>query len=110
MDFEALAAERRSIRHDEYASWMADWEKAGGCGIVSEVMEVERGWERWGGCYLKPGPDRVLHIAHYWNRLPDGRLIDVTADQFGEPGHGVRVVEWGDARYDAWCECGGLDG
>ena len=107
VDTQALAAIRKEIRFEEHSSFLgAGWD-TGGCGIVSEVMGRDYGWERWGGCYL-PGDGR--HIAHYWNRLPDDRIIDVTADQFGEPGDGVRVTEWHDPRYASWCECGGTDG
>jgi hypothetical protein len=106
LDFQTLAEIRTAVRYDEYAPWFADWEERGGCSLVSEELEETHGLFMDGGCYI----DGRKHIAHYWNKLPDGRILDVTADQFGEPWPGVRVTAGDDPRYDGLCDCGGVDG
>jgi hypothetical protein len=106
------------IRRCEYRKW-SEWDM-GGCGVVSEVLDVRYGWERSGGCYIV-NPDGVLgdevetrHVAHYWNILPDGSILDATADQFHDSGEDelfgsatigrVRITAGTDPRYDALCE------
>jgi hypothetical protein len=107
------------IRRSEYRNtgW-SEWDM-GGCGVVSEVLDVRYGWERSGGCYvMNPYADgsetETRHIAHYWNILPDGRILDATADQFHDSGEDelfgsatigrVRITAGADPRYDALCE------
>jgi hypothetical protein len=77
---------------------------------MSEEIAIRFGFEENGGCYVTPAG----HIDHLWNMLPDGSILDATADQFvavdGQektdiPGDGIRVVASGDIRYDASCEC-----
>jgi hypothetical protein len=75
-----LTVRIRALEHGFLRQLGREW-NTGGCGVVSEVLDVRYGWERDGGCYA-PNPDEGLHIAHYWNILPDGRIIDATADQF----------------------------
>lgn len=105
----------RRIRLVEYAGTGGDF---GGCGIVSEVLDVRYGWERSGGCYIVnptpvEGETETYHVAHYWNILPDGRILDATADQFHDAGEDgmfgsdtvgrVRITHAADPRYNAWC-------
>lgn len=124
-----LAQLRRRIRALEYHPRGADWGgrrhvafdsrtwDSGGCGIVSEVINVRYGIEMDGGCYL-PNPWGMVgepgteHIAHVWNRLPDGRILDTTADQFAVHGDvfparadGIRVTAASDPRYLPECDC-----
>lgn len=101
-----LAHVRTYIRYQEYKSYLPDWNR-GGCGVVSEDIERVMGWQRSGGCYITA---IGRHIAHYWNLLDERTIIDVTADQFGEPGNGVRITSVDDKRYDSRCDCGGRDG
>jgi hypothetical protein len=79
----------------------------GGCSWMSEVVSARFGYQEDGGCY-DAGDGR--HIAHCWNVLPDGAILDTTADQFGEPGDGIRITKAGDPRYLGECDCGGVDG
>ena len=55
------------------------------CGEVSEVLNIEFGWERWAGDYDMNGKA----TAHYWNSLPDGSIVDATHGQFGSPDLGI---------------------
>ena len=60
------------------------------------------GWGQEGGCYVLLDGS---HAGHEWNRLPDGRIIDTTADQFGESSPGIRIATAADARYIRDCYC-----
>lgn len=88
----------RKIRHEARRS-----EGGGGmCHLVSEWIEHYLGWERVSGTYLCKDGDVICGGGHLWNVLPDGAVLDSTADQFGE-GHDIRIVEPGDPdwqRYD----------
>jgi hypothetical protein len=54
----------------------------GRCGKVAEAIEAELGWAyRWGHLRLLDGG---ICWIHCWNQLPDGTVIDATADQFEE--------------------------
>lgn len=67
-------------------------EEGGGgyCHVVSEVLACEYGWSLFSGAYTSLAGE-VICEAHVWNLLPDGSILDATADQFGE-GHDVRVL------------------
>ena len=52
----------------------------GRCGNVSSALEAEFGWQGQHG-YLKL-LDGTVSWVHCWNRLPDGTIVDATADQF----------------------------
>lgn len=52
----------------------------GRCGNVSAAVEVEFGWKRECG-YLRL-LDGSVSWVHCWNRMNDGVIVDVTADQF----------------------------
>lgn len=76
---------------------------------MSEVLDTRYGWQQDGGCY-EPTPG-ARHIAHMWNTLPDGRILDATADQFGQPDVDgrVRITDGTDPRYlgecpGDWCD------
>lgn len=102
----ALVVERTEGRIDEYgpamlAEYAAHGKVPGGCSWMSETIARVYGWHENGGCYVTPEG----HIAHMWNDLPGGLILDATADQFGEPGDGIRVVPGDDPRYDATCDC-----
>ena len=54
----------------------------GRCAKVAEAIEVELGWAyRWGHLRLLDGG---ICWIHCWNQLPDGTVVDATADQFEE--------------------------
>jgi hypothetical protein len=63
----------------------------GCCHLVADEIETLFGWPRFSGSYLATSGD-VICSAHVWNLLPDGAVLDATADQFGET-EMVRVVE-----------------
>ena len=101
-----LVAIRTAARHELYArEHPADWASSGGCWVVTENASERYGWAIAGGCYIEPDGS---HQTHDWNRLPDGRILDATADQWGEPGAGVRITAGNDPRYDSRCPCSGM--
>ncbi|WP_344291821.1 hypothetical protein [Actinopolymorpha rutila] len=52
----------------------------GRCGNVTSALAEEFGWQgQWG--YLRLLDDTVSWV-HCWNLLPDGTIVDATADQF----------------------------
>jgi hypothetical protein len=74
-------------------------EEGGGgmCHYVAETLAARLGWEDISGVYTSLQGE-VICEAHHWNRMPDGTIVDATADQFGE-GHDVRLVLPGDDDY-----------
>ena len=74
----------------------------GMCHEVSDWIEAERDWERRAGTLLSPDGE-VCASGHFWNVLPDGSILDCTADQLGE-GHDVLVVAPGDPAHGRWDE------
>jgi hypothetical protein len=55
------------------------------CGKVAEAVDAELGWAyRWGHLRLLDGG---ICWIHCWNDLPDGTIVDATADQFEERWH-----------------------
>lgn len=85
----AIETMREAIRIEQ--------EGGGMCHLVSEWLWDKYGWERLPVTYLDPH-GRVICAGHLINALPDGSLLDSTADQFGE-GHSVRVLRPGDPDY-----------
>lgn len=81
-DIQRILKMREAIRHDEGAG--------GQCGFVAEWIHRTFGWEAHSGVYTDPNDDPI--IDHVWNVLPDGAVLDATADQIGE-GHDIRIVE-----------------
>lgn len=55
----------------------------GCCHLVADEIAARYGWPRFSGSYTCPAGE-VICSAHVWNLLPDGTVLDVTADQFGE--------------------------
>lgn len=85
----AIEAMREEIRADEGGGGM--------CHLVSEWLWDQQGWERLAVAYLDP-KGTVICAGHLINALPDGSLLDSTADQFGE-GHSVRLLQPSDPDY-----------
>src|ERR671939_8951 len=81
---------RRQVR-------LASGRPDGRCGQVAEALQTEVGWAyRWG--HLRLLDDGICWI-HCWNQLPDGTVVDATADQFEERWLGdVVVLPPGDPR------------
>lgn len=99
-DIEMFRKLREALRIEEGGGGM--------CHFVSEWIEYHYGWRREGGVYVSRDGE-VIVDAHYWNVLPDGSILDATADQTGEgkdiaiippndPDHGRYAEEW----YDDW--------
>ena len=80
----------RAIREDcrQYAGC------GGQCHAVADILMSKYGWPSEYGVYLAPSMEPVGG-DHSWNRLPDGSILDATADQFQE-GHDIRMVPPGD--------------
>ena len=65
--------------------WRPDNPARGQCGVTALVVQDLLGGDLvLGEVYVAQA--RVGH--HYWNRLPDGRAVDYTADQF-HPGETI---------------------
>jgi hypothetical protein len=88
IDLERVREIRRRVRLESGRS-------DGRFGKVSEAIEAELGWAyRWG--HLRQLDGGICWI-HSWNRLPDGSVVDATADQFEERWLGdVAVLSPGD--------------
>lgn len=65
--------------------WRSDNPARGQCGVSALVVQDLLGGELMLGEVHREG---VKAGCHYWNRLPDGTEVDVTADQF-RPGEVV---------------------
>lgn len=88
----------RKIRH----ACRAESGGGGYCHEVSEWIMWKYGWDREAGSYLAPNGD-VAIAGHYWNVLPDGSILDCTADQTGE-GHDMRLIPPTDPDYQRYDE------
>ena len=90
-DLERVRAIRRQMR-------LASGRPDGRCGQVAEALQTELGWAyRWG--HLRLLDDGICWI-HCWNQLPDGTVVDATADQFEDRWLGdVAVLPPGDPRH-----------
>src|SRR6266403_582398 len=55
----------------------------GYCHFVSEIIYNKFGWEQAGGVYCSAEGEPICS-SHRWNILPDGAILDATADQLGE--------------------------
>ena len=92
-DLDWIRMERHLIREEEGGG--------GQSAFLADAIERELGWPSFTGVYLAPSGEPIR--VHAWNVLPDGRILDATADQFGE-GRDLAVVAPGDpawARYRA---------
>lgn len=69
----------------------------GRCGNVTAALASEFGWDgEWGYLRLLDG---TVSWVHCWNRLPDGTIVDATADQYQDLWLGdVVVLAASDAR------------
>lgn len=91
-DIERIRAIRKEARDHEGGYGM--------CHEVSEWIMMKYGWERESGAYCTRDGE-VCISGHYWNVLPDGSILDATADQTGD-GHDIRIIAPSDpdhARY-----------
>lgn len=68
----------------------------GYCHILADVIEDEFGWQKSGGTYCSGG-DEPICSAHRWNLLPDGAILDATADQLGDDD--IVIIPKGDPRH-----------
>jgi predicted GNAT family acetyltransferase len=89
-----LVARLQEIRHQ----CRVDNQGGGACHLVSEWIEDEFGWRRTSGTYTSRDYQDVAIAGHLWNILPDGSILDATADQTGE-GHDIRVIAPDDPEY-----------
>jgi hypothetical protein len=63
----------------DLADWGPDNPARGQCGVTALLVQDLLGGDLVLGEVLV---DRVKVGVHYWNRLPDGRDVDLTGDQF----------------------------
>lgn len=63
--------------------------RGGQCGFVAEWIWDRYQWPAYSGVYLAPSGEPIGD--HVWNVMPDGSILDSTADQFCE-GHDVRII------------------
>lgn len=82
-DLERIRQIREEVRAAEGGGGM--------CHFVSEIIYTEFGWSQAGGTVTAPNGD-VMIAAHRWNELPDGAILDATADQLGQ-GQDIRIIE-----------------
>ena len=69
-----------------------------GCSQSTEFLEARFGWPRMCGTYLSKTLEPLGD--HCWNFLADGSIIDITADQFKEPGYGgIKIVRPNNPEY-----------
>jgi hypothetical protein len=101
-----LAQLRTRLRYAEYTGIPNRAWDTGGCAVVSEVIAVRYGVTEDGGCYVGVVNGYDQHISHHWNVLPDGRILDVTADQFQDEDlpYGIRITDGADERYESMCD------
>jgi hypothetical protein len=79
------------------------------CGDVSDDLAerfADRGWTVEEGNYVGPGSP-AAGSEHTWNRLPDGTVVDATADQCGRE---TVVVVGPDDPDQEWYEPGEVTG
>ena len=95
IDIARIRAVREEVREDG---------GGGQCHEVAGWIEFEYGWPAKSGAYTDLADDTICEF-HFWNILPDGAILDSTADQFGE-GNDIRIVAPSDADYcryrDEW--------
>lgn len=84
---------------DEYGSWA--------CFDVAPAIQRRWGFPAVEGFYAPEGDvnkalDTERLYTHWWNILPDGRILDATAGQWRRGGGNVEVVAGSDPRYIEW--------
>jgi len=82
-DIQAIRRIRHEVRCEEA--------EGGQCGFVAEAIMNRFGWEMAVGTYCNDVDEPICN-DHIWNVLPDGAILDATADQMGL-GHDIRIVE-----------------
>lgn len=88
------------IRQERHSNRLA--EGGGGmCHYLSEYLANEYGWRRESGSYLSAAGEVISGDGHYWNYLPDGSLLDATADQWCE-GYDIRVIAPTSSEFDRY--------
>jgi hypothetical protein len=93
-DIAMIRKAREVIRREEGGGGM--------CHMVSEWINAVYGWERNSGVVVSR--DGEIQIdAHYWNELPDGSILDSTADQMGE-NKDIEIVHPSDPEYGRYAE------
>ena len=93
MDDDLLRMLRKAclaVASKEYCSYPEYYDKKkslldGHCGVVSYLI-----YKLFGGCIVT---GKIDGSKHYWNRLPDGREVDLTSCQFG--GDGINPLKKG---------------
>lgn len=81
---------REVIRHDEGLG--------GQCHEMAQMLWDLYGWEGVSGTYLAPNGEPACS-NHFWNNLPDGSILDTTADQLGEDGRTIRIIHPDDPQW-----------
>src|ERR1700740_618790 len=89
-DIEWIRKLRHEIRTDEGGGGM--------CHFVSECIHNKFGWHAESGTLLDRNGDVIMGGGHVWNVLPDGAILDATADQIGE-GRDIAIIEPDDPDY-----------
>ena len=74
------------------------------CGAVAAITEIEIGWKAVAGKYFGTDDDYARNypddgVRHCWNVLPDGTIVDGTANQFTYGEAMPRVISTDDPRY-----------
>lgn len=88
-DLNDLRNYRHECRQDEGGGGM--------CHLVTHYAEKVYGWPKLAVTYLTLEGE-VIFCGHYVNVLPDGSILDPTADQIGE-GDDIRLCSPGDPTY-----------
>jgi hypothetical protein len=70
----AIAASWTRTTSSASASWTVENPALGQCAVTALVIQ-----DYFGGDLLRA---EVCGVSHYWNRLPDGRFVDLTRSQF----------------------------
>lgn len=92
-DFKLFDRVREVIRHQEGLG--------GQCHSVSEWISHWYKWTQEAGTYCTYDGEPIC-TYHFWNELPDGAILDCTADQLGEDSRTIRYIK---RRYTCeWCE------
>lgn len=91
-----IISKLKEIRHE----CRVDNGGGGACHLVSEYIEAEWGLDRIDGTYLDDN-GRPITDGHMWNELPDGSILDATADQLGEGGD-IDLIHPGEANYSRY--------
>lgn len=82
----------------DLADWSPENPARGQCGVTALVVQDHLGGELMIGDVVHA--DGTRQGVHYWNRLPDGREVDLTWEQFVD---GERLVP-GSTRSLGWPE------